>query len=137
MATNNGLARNNAGLAGTALLTGEVIPEMSVGTQSTVGALPTNTTTSMVQVPAANIPRYQEWLAQQNNPTSDTLAGGNNWVRDTSSLGRLGLGLAGFLENRKTANLQRQALRDDIATAREHRANRQALGASWNNAWSS
>lgn len=61
----------------------------------------------------------------------------DKWVRNTSVLGTLGLGLASFLESRKTANLQRQALRDDISTAREHRANRQALGESWNKAWSS
>lgn len=44
----------------------------------------------------------------------------------------IGLGLLGFLENRKTAKLQREALRNDISTAKEHRANRAALGASWN-----
>lgn len=43
----------------------------------------------------------------------------------------IGLGLLSFLENRKTSKLQREALRHDIDTAKEHRANRQALGASF------
>lgn len=47
----------------------------------------------------------------------------------------IGLGLLGYLENRKTGKLQREALRHDIDTAKEHRANRAALGESWNNAW--
>lgn len=49
---------------------------------------------------------------------------------------QIGLGLLGFLENRKTGKLQREALRHDIDTAKEHRANRAALGASWSKAWS-
>lgn len=49
---------------------------------------------------------------------------------------QIGLGLLGYLENRKTGKLQREALRHDIATAKEQRANRAALGASWNKAWS-
>lgn len=48
---------------------------------------------------------------------------------------QIGLGLLGYLENRKTGKLQRKALRQDIATAKEHRANRAALGESWSKAW--
>lgn len=48
---------------------------------------------------------------------------------------QIGLGLLGYLESRKTGKLQREALRHDIATAKEHRANRAALGESWSKAW--
>lgn len=63
-------------------------------------------------------------------------AQGSPLIRDLTAVGGLGLGVASFLEQRKTAGLQREALRHDIATAKEHRANRQALGDSWNRAWS-
>ena len=63
-------------------------------------------------------------------------AQGTPLARDLTAVGGLGLGVASFLEQRKTAGLQREALRHDIATAKEHRANRQALGDSWNRAWS-
>lgn len=62
-------------------------------------------------------------------------AQGSPLIRDLTAVGGLGLGVASFLEQRKTAGLQRDALRHDIATAKEHRANRQALGDSWNRAW--
>lgn len=62
-------------------------------------------------------------------------AEGSPLMRDAVAAGELGLGVASFLEQRKTARLQRDALRHDIETAKEHRANRQALGDSWNRAW--
>lgn len=61
---------------------------------------------------------------------------GTPWVRDATALGGLGLGIASFFEQRKTAKLQRDALRHDIATAKEQRVNRQAMADSWNRAWS-
>ena len=56
-------------------------------------------------------------------------------MRDLTAVGGLGLGVASFLEQRKTAGLQRDALRHDIATAKEQRANRQAMADSWSRAW--
>lgn len=49
--------------------------------------------------------------------------------------GQLGLGLASYLDQRKTAGLQRDALRQNLSVSREHQANRKALGESWNKAW--
>ena len=63
-------------------------------------------------------------------------AQGTPLMRDLTAVGGLGLGIASFLEQRKTAGLQRDALRHDIATAKEQRANRQAMADSWNRAWS-
>lgn len=62
-------------------------------------------------------------------------AQGTPLIRDLTAVGGLGLGVASFLEQRKTAGLQREALRHDIATAKEQRANRQAMADSWSRAW--
>lgn len=56
-------------------------------------------------------------------------------MRDIAAIGGLGLGVASFLEDRKTTKLQRSALRHDIETAKEQRAKRQAMADSWSRAW--
>ncbi len=58
-----------------------------------------------------------------------------SWLPKAEVVGTLGLGLASFLDQRKTADLQRQALRQNLNMSREHQANRRALGDSWNKAW--
>lgn len=75
-----------------------------------------------------------------NNNKTDLLneqQGPSRTMANITAGGTLGLGLLSFLDNRKTAQLQREALRNDISTAKEHRANRQALGASWSKGWNS
>lgn len=57
------------------------------------------------------------------------------WVKPLEVVGTLGLGLASFLDQRKTAGLQRDALRQNLQLSREHQASQKALGASWNKAW--
>lgn len=59
-----------------------------------------------------------------------------SWMPSALGLGTLGLGLASFLDQRKTAGLQRDALRQNLQVSREHQAARKALGASWNQGWS-
>jgi hypothetical protein len=69
-----------------------------------------------------------------SNPSGATTPG-RSWMANAQALGTLGLGLASFLDQRKTADLQRQAMRQNLDVAREHQASRKALGASWNKAW--
>lgn len=64
-------------------------------------------------------------------PETAYRSGPSEKVANITAIGGLGLGALSFLENRKTADLQRKALRQDIATTKEHRANRKALGASF------
>ena len=70
------------------------------------------------------------------DPALQSPTGLPSWLANTQALGTLGLGLASFLDQRKTAGLQRDALRQNLSVAREHQANRKALGNSWNQAWS-
>lgn len=74
--------------------------------------------------------------ADSNSTKREFAEGPSRPIANVTALGNLALGLAGYFENRKTANLQRDALKHNIATAKEHSANRRALGASWANAWS-
>ena len=60
---------------------------------------------------------------------------GRGWMANAQALGTLGLGLASFLDQRKTADLQRKAMRQNLDVAREHQASRKVLGESWNKAW--
>jgi hypothetical protein len=59
-----------------------------------------------------------------------------SWLTNAQAFGTLGLGLASFLDNKKTASLQRDALRQNLQLSRENQANLKALGASWNKGWS-
>ena len=89
--------------------------------------------------PAVDPTMWQKFKTGVSNYGKDAdgkySAQGTPLIRDLTAVGGFGLGVASFLEQRKTAGLQREALRHDIATAKEHRANRQALGDSWNRAW--
>lgn len=48
---------------------------------------------------------------------------------------QVGLGLASFLDSRKTSKLQRDALRQDIAATREYNDMKRSNRAAWNNAF--
>lgn len=61
----------------------------------------------------------------------DDTTGTPSWLTNTHIGAQIGLGLAGFLENRRTASLQRQALRHDIQSVQEHRERLQDLRKSW------
>lgn len=89
----------------------------------------TNTGSSLAE-------RLKSWAGNYGRDKDSKIsAEGSPLLRDATAIGGLGLGVASFLEQRKTSRLQRDALRHDIDTAKEHRANRQALGDSWNRAW--
>lgn len=89
--------------------------------------------------PAADPTMWQKFKTGVSNYGKDAdgkySAQGTPLIRDLTAVGGLGLGVASFLEQRKTAGLQRDALRHDIATAKEQRANRQAMADSWSRAW--
>jgi hypothetical protein len=72
------------------------------------------------------------WGSDVPTTTNPTTPG---WVKPLEVAGTLGLGLASFLDQRKTAGLQRDALRQNLQVAREHQASRKAVGDSWNKAW--
>ena len=145
-------AQNYGGLAGTTRpnVTGRDYNLSSLTkNQSTVGnsgtatynnSLFENAGQQYVPPPAADPTMWQKFKTGVSNYGKDAdgkySAQGTPLMRDLTAVGGLGLGVASFLEQRKTAGLQREALRHDIATAKEHRANRQALGDSWNRAWS-
>ena len=59
-----------------------------------------------------------------------------DFVTGMLGAGQLGLGLASFLENKKTAELQRSALKQDISDAQTRAANRKSQRDSWDKAWS-
>lgn len=63
-------------------------------------------------------------------------SGPSRTVANVAAVGGLGLGIAGYFDTKKTAKLQREALRQDITAARDHNARRAQLGASWDKAWS-
>lgn len=74
--------------------------------------------------------------SEEDAETDKRLARGpSEGVANIMGLGNLALGLAGYFENKKTAELQREGMEHDIAVAKEHRANRAALGNSWAKAW--
>lgn len=80
--------------------------------------------------------KFKERISNYGKDTDDKYnAQGSPLMRDLTAFGGLGLGLASFLEDRKTTKLQRDALRHDIDTAKEQRAKRQAMAASWSSAW--
>lgn len=73
-----------------------------------------------------------------NSSVNPTTGAGSapSWLTNAQAFGTLGLGLASFLDNKKTASLQRDALRQNLQLSRENQANLKALGASWNKGWS-
>lgn len=73
--------------------------------------------------------QFSEWMKQNRQGSTPP------WLRNTMALGNLGLGIASFLDTKKTAKLQRESLRHNLDVAREEQAQRQAVRDSWNNAW--
>lgn len=90
--------------------------------------------TQSVEPEAVHIPGTAQTKTVGDETTAPT--GMSRGMANGLAGAQIGLGLLGYLEDRKTGKLQREALRHDIATAKEQRANRAALGASWNKAWS-
>lgn len=79
--------------------------------------------------------RYRPKTAEQLQVQSAQERYAGERLAGIAALGQVGLGALGFLEDRKTSKLQREGLKHDIATAKEQRANRTALGKSWNAGW--
>ena len=77
----------------------------------------------------------QTQVDQLSLKDSPVQAGPSQSIANATALGGLGLGLASFLDNRKTARLQRSALRQDIAASKAHNEMKQANRAAWNNAF--
>ena len=92
-------------------------------------------------VSAANTAGVTDWeskykaLLDKSGQQRENTTGMNPTVAGALGFGQLGLGLAGFLDNRKTAKLQREALRDNIASTREYNANRRADRQAWTDYW--
>lgn len=109
-------------------------PIVDAAIQSTT--LPAGSTSSSTVVP--EVPSVEPPKAGPGaEPPDRTFAEGpSRPIANITAIGNLALGLAGYFEDRKTAGLQRDSLKHNIATAKEHSANRRALGASWANAWS-
>lgn len=68
-------------------------------------------------------------------PETQYRSGPSQKVANITALGGLGLGALSYLENRKTAKLQRESMRQDLATAREHNQRRRDNLASFNSGW--
>lgn len=68
-------------------------------------------------------------------PATEYRSGPSEKVANYTALGGLGLGALSYLENRKTAKLQRESMRQDLATAREHNQRRRDSLASFNSGW--
>lgn len=77
-------------------------------------------------------------FSRADDPETTTSWQDGNFGRNLATaqiVGSLGLGLASFLDQRKTAGLQRASMRENLNMAREHQANRRALSDSWNKGW--
>ena len=70
-----------------------------------------------------------------DQPETTYRSGPSEKVANYTALGGLGLGALSYLENRKTAKLQRESMRQDLATAREHNQRRRDNLASFNSGW--
>lgn len=92
--------------------------------------------TQSVEPEVVYVPGTSETEKVMDKTTTASPSGMSRGMANSLAGAQIGLGLLGYLENRKTGKLQREALRHDIDTAKEHRANRAALGASWSKAWS-
>lgn len=84
-----------------------------------------------VQPGGANLSseQFQEWMQQQRQGSTPP------WLRNTMAIGNLGLGIASFLDGKKTAKIQRDSMRHNLDVAKEEQAQRQAVRDSWNKAW--
>lgn len=74
-------------------------------------------------------------IGAKSSEEEATLVGPSRGVSNALTLGSLGLGALSFLDNKKTAGLQRQALRADITAAADQNQRRKDVRASWNSGW--
>lgn len=126
------LGGNASGLAGTGYnYTGS--PNYTVGGMSAATSTPSIVTGG--STPSSD-PSVKTGGA--DDPESTTSWQDGNFGRNLATaqiVGSLGLGLASYLDQRKTAGLQRASMRENLNMAREHQANRRALSDSWNKGW--
>lgn len=108
-------------------LAGSAIQPIAVSTADSVNAINSAGGTDWES-------KYNKLLDESRQQRENT-TGMNPTVAGALGFGQLGLGVAGFLDNRKTAKLQREALRENIASTREYNANRRADRQAWTDYW--
>lgn len=59
----------------------------------------------------------------------------SKWADGIGAIGGLGLGVASYMDNRKTSSLQRKALKQDIAASAAYNERMEKSAASWDAAW--
>ena len=84
----------------------------------------------LVESEAAKAEMQKKIDAGQENVT-----GPSRTMSNVLAGGTLGLGIASFLDNRKTAKLQRSAMKENLQMARDDQAARKARTAGWANAF--
>jgi len=72
-----------------------------------------------------------------NPTTKNSWVGSDRMMTDLQAGGQLGLGIASFLDSRKTAGLQRDMMRENLQMARDDQALRKARTDGWAKAFSS
>ena len=70
-----------------------------------------------------------------DNPPVVVRQGPSETMANALAGGQIGLGLASFLDTRKTSKLQREALRQDLAATKEYNEAQKASRASWDSAF--
>lgn len=74
-------------------------------------------------------------LQKQLDATQENVTGPGRTMSNVLAGGTLGLGIASFLDNRKTAKLQRSAMKENLQMARDDQAARKRRTAGWANAF--
>lgn len=106
------------------------------GLAATAAPSPTPLSTDLAQ---SFRDRYNDTEVTINPPPEQTetayRSGPSEKVANISALVGTGLGILSFPGQMKTAKLQRESLRQDLATAREHNQRRRDSLASFNSGW--
>lgn len=106
------------------------------GLASTAAPSPTSLSTDPSLDYKTLYEKSQEALKKNpEQPETRYRSGPSEKVANITALGGIGLGALSYLENRKTAKLQRESMRQDLATAREHNQRRRDNLASFNSGW--
>lgn len=74
-------------------------------------------------------------LQKKIDAGQENVTGPSRTMSNVLAGGTLGLGVASFLDNRKTAKLQRSAMQENLQMARDAQAARKARTAGWANAF--
>ena len=129
------------GVAATIPYTSNLLGDLNLEGGLAGSAIQPVTVSTADAVKAANTAGITDWeskydeLLNKSTQQRENTAGMNPAVAGALGFGQLGLGLAGFLDNKKTSKLQREALRDNIASTREYNANRRADRQAWTDYW--